>query len=138
MKKFELGAVMIIYASVLHTSWALLGFIDISAAQSTALAGIVSVFGYTWAPYVLVGVGLLATNALYFRSRNFRLMLMIPQQIVMFISAYSSGLAVWFGQYADGTSRPWAFILADQLPALIAAVCYSVAIVLNCNSGGNR
>lgn len=53
----------------------------------------------------------------------------LPQQLLLMISAGSSLWAVLLSQYADGAPRHWAFIFADQLPAILAALCHTGALI---------
>jgi hypothetical protein len=55
----------------------------------------------------------------------------LPQQAILIMSAWTALTAMWSGEFADGVSRPVAFIVADQAPAVIAAALHAVALVLN-------
>ena len=66
-----------------------------------------------------------------------RLML-FPQIFLMLVACGGSVQAVALGQYADGVQRPWPFILADQLPWIVAALTYTGAIVEHFFSRGNK
>jgi len=52
-----------------------------------------------------------------------------PQQVLVFITAWSSLSAALAGQYADGVARPPEFIFADQLPSIVLAVWHTVAVL---------
>jgi hypothetical protein len=56
-------------------------------------------------------------------------LLFIPQQLTLFLSASSAIIAIYLSQYGDGVLRPHSFILTDQLPIILAAICHSVAII---------
>lgn len=57
------------------------------------------------------------------------MILLIPQQFLMVMAAGGSVLAVYQGEYADGVQRSHWFILADQLPWILAALFYTFSIV---------
>ena len=44
------------------------------------------------------------------------IILLTPQQVLLFTTAIAAWLAVWHGSYADGVVRSSLFITADQLP----------------------
>jgi hypothetical protein len=53
----------------------------------------------------------------------------VPQHALLMLSAMDSGWAILQGEYADGIARPVAFIAADQLPTILIASCYTLAVV---------
>lgn len=123
---------MITYASTLHVTWAFVSLIgDGTALRSTALSGVANIFGRTLTPWMLLTVAFLAMSAFTTQNRHVRFFLMIPQQSILFMSVCAALMAIWLEHYADGVPRPWPFIMADQMPTLIAAVCYTVAVVMN-------
>jgi hypothetical protein len=56
-------------------------------------------------------------------------LLLIPQQILLLLSATGAFEAMWLGQFADGVVRPNAFIVADQIGGVLLAVGHTVAII---------
>ena len=54
----------------------------------------------------------------------------LPQQALLSMSMLGSINAVARSTYADGVLRPQIFILSDQLPIILLAVCHTVAIIL--------
>jgi len=57
-----------------------------------------------------------------------RALCLIPQQGAVIATAGGAIAAVISGHYADGVMRPWAFILADQLPSILIAVFHTLAL----------
>lgn len=55
--------------------------------------------------------------------------LTVPQQMVLVCSAIAGTIATVNGTYADGVTRPHLFILADQLPIILAAPFYTLGIL---------
>jgi hypothetical protein len=63
--------------------------------------------------------------------------LMVPQQFLLFISAGGAIQAMVEGQFADGTIRSVYFLLADQSPAVLAAIGHTLAIVATARAEWN-
>lgn len=57
------------------------------------------------------------------------LFLRIPQQFVLVLSCISALEAIYFGHFADGVQRPVAFLIADQSPAILVVVGYTITVV---------
>ena len=95
-------------------------------ADINLLAKDVHVVGWSIVAIVALALyGILNTRFDNLKSLYF----IMPQQVLLYISAWSSLHAVLQGQYADGAARPPIFILADQLPTIVVAVWHSVAII---------
>jgi uncharacterized membrane protein len=56
------------------------------------------------------------------------LVLLVPQQFFMLIAAGGSVQAMVTATYADGVIRPMTFIIADQMPWVLGAIFYTLAI----------
>lgn len=116
------------YAISLHIAWAVCLTCDASAGGVTAIHHLM--FMNRWAVVVLfasVGVG--AGVGLLSRNRNWSLAALLPQQFVLMYSAWGAAAAIIASTFADGVPRPRAFIFADQLPAILAAVLHTFAII---------
>ena len=55
-------------------------------------------------------------------------LLLIPQQFFLMLSAYGAVKSMWIGAFADGVIRPHEFLIADQLPAVLIGVMHTLAI----------
>lgn len=119
---------MILYAIVLHLVWALTLYLDDSAANATAVASIRYAIPRPFGILAMLLVAGLAVVGLSMRNAWHATMLMIPQQFLLLISAGGAFEAMWEGQFADGVVRPTAFIVADQMPAILAAIGHVLAI----------
>ena len=119
---------VIMYAVALHAVWGMCALIDVSAYNGTALSGVHALFGEL-TPYVCLSVASLAIAALYIRSMLYGFILMMPQQCLLFISAFAALHAVVDAQFADGVIRSREFILADQAPAIIGATAHTLAMI---------
>jgi hypothetical protein len=133
LSKTALGKYIIVFASLMHAGWAVLLLISPTAAGSTPVSIIVKVCG---GPYRTAFVGFVASAMAivfpFFRRRvsNTALAIMlIPQQVLLFMSAGAGIYAAAVQHYADGVPRPWPFILSDQLPVILAALLYTIAVL---------
>ncbi len=57
---------------------------------------------------------------------------LLPQQIVLVLSAYGAIHAMHTGAFADGVIRSTPFIIADQLPAVLLAVFHIISVHMGC------
>lgn len=55
--------------------------------------------------------------------------LLLPQQIMLLIAAAGQVNSMIIGQFADGTVRTSDFLMADQCPMVVMAVCHIVAML---------
>jgi hypothetical protein len=124
-----LGKYIILYASVLHIGWAVLLLVSWKAANSTPVRIISQVFGGRWRAAVVLAAVAIAAMAFPLRSNGRRrVWLLIPQQVVLLLSAGAGVHAAAVQHYADGVARSWPFILSDQLPVVLAALLYTACI----------
>ncbi len=127
---------MIVYASTLHVAWAVLIWWDNAATGSTTLASIADTFGFI-TPWLCLSVAITACAAFWVGRPLYRFLLMIPQQVLLVFSAVGAAGAIWHSSYADGELRPMAFIASDQMWAIVAVVCYSLAVVFTASDSNH-
>ena len=124
--------IMIVVAIALHVFEAVV-FLTTSAADgSIGMAALLAVFrGHFTAAEAMHFACATAALGQWFRSIApfARLCLLIPQQILLLITAFGSVEAILAGSYADGILRSPLFIACDQLPRISLAGLYSVAIL---------
>jgi hypothetical protein len=141
LSKVALGKYIILLASVLHLVWAGLLVFAQGAGNSTPVAIITKLSGgRERAAVILVGVSVAALTFLYTKRTKSNATvsaLLVPQQLLLFLSAGAGLWATIRESYADGVIRDWAFILTDQLPVILLAVLYTV-VVLEAASEPNR
>lgn len=90
--------------------------------------------GNATAGMLLIGVGMLALYGTLAESTSrlhlaYHLMMIVPQQLVLFSAALAAVTAINEGRYADGVVRPVAFILADQAIYPFFACCHLFAVL---------
>lgn len=124
-------SIMVIYCCILHLEWAALLFIDPAAAGATpvsALHRFVGSIGFL--QFTLILASALALTGLSVKS-PWGVLYLIPQQCLLMISAVGALRAIYLGQFADGVLRPYAFIAADQLHIVLAALGHATAIIVH-------
>lgn len=133
LSRVFLGKHIIMFASTLHLGWATLLLLDSDAKNATALNVIVQLCGGRYrAAAVLIVTAIAAAMFPFTRRRitNVGLALMLlPQQSLLLMSAGAGLYATTVQHYADGVARAWPFILADQLPVILASVLYTIAVI---------
>lgn len=77
----------------------------------------------------LIGIAIAATSSLVWPDRRRGLLELLPQQFTLMMSAGGAIVCIWAGHFADGVIRPSAFLLVDQIPAVLIALMHSGAIV---------
>ncbi len=133
LSQINLGKYVVAYASLLHFIWAFLLLLDDRAQGSTPVSIISKVCGGPVRSAVVLAV--FGTMAIVFpflkhRVSNAQLaVLLIPQQMLLILSAGAGLTAVVRSSYADGVVRAASFILADQLPSILLAILYTAVVV---------
>lgn len=131
-----LGKYIILGASILHYYWAVLLLISPQAGKATPVAILVYTCGGSIAITIgiLIAVATLAMLFLFVRgtkyvSTSMFAALLLPQLVLLFLSAERGVVAAWQQHYADGTHMIWSHILVDQSAILVIALVYLTAII---------
>lgn len=130
MIKFQshMLSIMVIFAIALHLCWGALVWYDVAAVDVTAVHALYYYFPNQYGlSLLLVVVALLATIGLL-STTGLIVLLLIPQQLLLMASASGAIEAIWIAQFADGTIRPWAFLAADQIYSVLAAIGHTIAV----------
>lgn len=126
------GFLAIWAAILLHATWVVLLLIPGNhAAASTPVHEVVRLLGEPWrASAVLAAV---AGAAVYGTARSMqardKILFVLPQQLLLGVSAAGALLAMWRSMYADGVPRPATFIVADQLAIVLTWGFHTAAII---------
>ena len=123
------GLLGLLYASTLQVILGVLLLVDPRAVRITTLHIFdVVAHGRT------VGAALIAVAALAvwgtFVDQIAGVLMMMPQQAVIVLSAVSAAESIWRSAYGDGVVRPRAFIAADQAHALLLVPVHAAAVVI--------
>lgn len=79
---------------------------------------------------LLISAGLGFWAVVNFKNHpTMRIFALLPQYVFLILTALSAIDYVFLGHYADGVIRPRVFIFLDQLPAIVAATLYSIAVL---------
>ena len=131
---------MIWFAILMHGSWGVIILLAPESMHTTPIFALTRLFG---TGIVLSLVLLTASGGtcllLWYRFPGYaHLLLGLPQQFLLTVTALGGMYAVVQGAYADGTVRSAAFIFADQLPSLLAASMHLVALLSLLDVGHRR
>ena len=117
------------YAVALHVCWGLVLMLSPDAVGVTAIAPLAAFLPRWPLAVAFLFIGSAAGLCTLPRWRRLAVWLAMPQQVVLTISAIGAILCVMSGSYADLEPRPRLFILADQLPAILAAGMHGMALM---------
>lgn len=122
-------SIIVLFAITLHIAWAVIILIDHAAVNATAVNAL-----YRWisppdllALWIFVAAAMAAAGL--FTRTPWIVLLLLPQQIFLMMSAAGAVEAIWIAQYADGVIRPRAFLAADQIYSILAAFAHTIAII---------
>lgn len=122
-------SITVLFAITLHLFWASCLLIDLAPLGVNAINAL---HRFIQPPPLLVatlvGVALLAGIGIFHRNR-WAVLLLVPQQAILFMSAYGGVQSAWLGQFADGVLRPHTFIASDQIYSVLLAIFHTVAII---------
>jgi hypothetical protein len=135
--KNETAALYVVaLVSFMFALWAVLLISSGKAAHANPVSPVVAFTGgWEIATGVLLAAAVPAQPVVWLPRRASRwpswllLLALTPQQLVLLISAVGGIHAAAAGHYADGTVRPWQFIVTDQLPVILLAIIYTVAVL---------
>lgn len=127
-------SLMVVCGIVLHCIWVILVLANEEALNATPLASLHDFFnhfnvGPRQLALILILSSVSSSVAIWFDRAKLAPLLLLPQQILLIIAATGCFSAAWLGEYADGVPRAHVFILSDQLPMILIAVFYSIAII---------
>lgn len=132
ISRVGLGKYIILLACLLDASWALLLRFP-GAGAATPLSLIVRICGGPGRAAIVLTLTSAAAIVFPFRRYGVSVVQMglhlIPQQVVLLVSALGGARAIVDGHYADGVERSSAFIAADQLPIILLALLYTVVVL---------
>lgn len=121
--------IVVLCCIALHLTWAGLIMADPATVNVTSVSGPFSIFKTRQMLAIsLVGCAIAAIGSSFVRF-PWNMLMLLPQQTILQMSAASSFLAIIGMQYADGVTRPLGFIFADQLHSILFALGHALAIV---------
>lgn len=126
------GFLAIWTAIILHLIWVTLLVIPgTRAGNSTPVHEVVVLAGGELP--AAAALATVALAALYGTTRSMsarsKILLVLPQQLLLGISAAGAILAMYHSHYADGVMRSGTFIVADQLAIVLAWLSHTAAVL---------
>ena len=118
-------------AVIIHLAWGISLLIDPAPRMVTSIAFTSDFFSNRIIEgLVFIVVSLMAGADIIFSVKKsiLGILMLIPQQIILILSATGAVTAMIFHQFPDGIERPFLFIFSDQLPAVLLAVFHTCAI----------
>jgi ABC-type Na+ efflux pump permease subunit len=112
------------YAVTLHMIWAVLLVLNVGATGATAVHGPAKLFPnhYGLAALLVIVAGCALLGIYMDGPSATKILLLVPQQLMLGLSAAAALNAMTDGHFADGVERSRAFIIADQSPAVLAFI----------------
>lgn len=120
------------YAIVMHWIWGITLLFSRDPLAITTISSLIA-SGFVTAPHAAIMYLSIAFLALIGMAapKVVGVLLLIPQQIVLIISAVGAFRAMMTGVFPDGAIRSHSFLVADQIPAVLAAIFHLFAVYLN-------
>ena len=123
-------SIMVLFAIALHLCWTLMIFLDPSALNATALSALYRyIHPAPLLAMVISSAAMMALAGLFTNRLPWVVILLMLQQAMLMMSAIGAIDAMWLAQFADRVIRPRAFIAADQMYAVLAAIGHTAAII---------
>ena len=129
MRRFARHPWVLYIAMMQHGIWALLLLVSENGLHTAPMSAFIGLG--RWGAFAALSVitGMAIVGSRYGLSRNTGLLLVLPQQAALVMSAVSVAGLIAGSHYADGVIRPWEFIAADQSGGIILAVMHTGAII---------
>lgn len=122
-------SIMVMYAVALHLSWVAILAFDSSGIAATAVDALYRfIYPLQVLNATLTAAAVMAFWAMFTR-KPWIVLLLLPQQVLLCMSAAGAIEAMWIQQFADGEFRPFGFIAVDQMHIVLAAIGHTFAIV---------
>ena len=121
---------IIVYAIVIHLAWGLTLLIQGVPLHTTAIDSMFRMFPNARLAgiiYILIAVG--AIVAVCRKPSLKTVVLILPQQYFLMMSALGAIVCIVNSAFADGVVRSRAFIFVDQLPIVVATVLHTFALI---------
>lgn len=115
--------------AIVHLTWAVALLISREDAFGSTPLSPFQVLVSPWAAVLMITTSVMSLVASGFKNHLIRVMMFLPQQVVLYMSAMASAAAVASGHYADGVMRPPMFILTDQVGTIVLAIAYTIIVI---------
>lgn len=129
-------SIMVLYCICLHLWWAVMITMDGSALMTTSVDALHRIVNDRAILVMLLVAASCASILGMIIDRAWAATLLLPQQIMLMLSATGAIGAIWLSQFADGVVRPREFIAADQFHIFFAAIGHTIAIIMHVKQRG--
>lgn len=133
------AALVVLLASAIHLVWAGLMLVPgLNPENATPVAALFTAIGVSpgdsathpltaaW----LATVAVVALWGIFQRHNLLAIGALLPQQLLLGVSAWGAVNAIWFSHYADGVIRDRGFIAADQFANIAIWAAHTVTILI--------
>jgi hypothetical protein len=112
--------------------------IDEKAKQTTATHILDVIFPNKTEGLLLILAATMACLGFRMKNKIDNVLMLLPQQLLLYLSAGGAIEAIWRGHFADGVERSHAFLLVDQCPLVLIAFFHSWALMLILKYGEDK
>lgn len=119
---------IVLCATALHLSWAVSYWLDPDSINATPFSSL----RWMSKPEVLVALvaaGFLAVSFRFIRNRKLKVLVMLPQQALLFLSSGAAIDAIIAGHYTDGVPRSHGHLFTDQVLVCLVALSHMAQII---------
>lgn len=117
------------YGVAVHILWGWLLLVSQAPVHTTPLGLFAGAPRWLVAPLMLAAAASAVAGLMQHAPGLRSLCLLLPQQGLLLLTAWSASGAVLASAYADGVLRSRAFIAADQMPIVLVVVVHSAALI---------
>jgi hypothetical protein len=133
------GSVALVATAVMHVYLAALLSWQPPAIHATDLTAVMLAFrldhlahGIAWMQLLMCAASSLAVAGAFFRVGWVRIVIFIPQHLILGAMAWGGLYAALLGHYLDATPMVWSHINADQIGYICLFFVHSSAILRRC------
>ena len=124
---------ILIYGVLLYFIWSILLFCSPEPMNTTVMG----IFRENGISNIVMAVMFLLSSiltfiGLFFKNSVMSLIFCFPQQILLLLNSLSCLICIFRQEYSDGVTRPFAFILTDQLPFILLSIVHFLALLDMC------
>lgn len=121
---------MVSYCIILHLSWAYLIYLNPhTALGATGTSALLDVMRSDLIVMVALIISSLQAIVALYVPMPWNVVLLLPQQVLLLISALGAADAIYLSHFADGVERSREFIAADQIHLIYCSVAHALAII---------
>ncbi len=124
---------MLIYGVLLYLFWGIILLFSPNAMGATVM-GIFkdNNISNISLSFIFICSALMTFFGLFLKNSVMSLIFCFPQQLLLLFNSLSCVVCIFKQQYADGVERSFSFILADQIPFVLATFIHFMALLDMC------